>query len=374
MAGIYIHIPFCKQACSYCNYHFSTQLNRRDEMVSALIQEIEERKAYLNGEAVTSIYFGGGTPSLLSHKSLDQLFESLFKNFTVSKDAEITLEANPDDLTKEKLKELIKTPINRLSIGVQSFLEEDLRFMNRAHSAEEALKSIQLSQDIGFNQLNIDLIYGSQSTTDSMWAYSLEQFFKLKIPHLSAYTLTIEEKTALEHQIKSGITTPLDDGRNYRQYEMLQAGIKANNFEQYELSNYCVNEQYAKHNTAYWQGKEYLGIGPSAHSFNGHSRQWNISNNALFIKAVEENKPYFEIENLSEIDQYHEFLITSLRTKWGLSLKDLEKFSPSINKHFLKQIKSISADTINLTSTYLKVKPSYFFQSDEVIRTLMIAQ
>lgn len=372
MAGIYIHIPFCKQACSYCNFHFSTQLSRKAEMVDALVNEVQTRKEYLKNEQIESIYFGGGTPSLLSEKELMSLFEVLHKTFEISNKAEITLEANPDDLTTAKLKGLRSTPINRLSIGVQSFFEEDLRFMNRAHSAEEAISSIKNAQDVGFDQLNMDLIFGSPSTTDQMWQANLEQFFDLKIPHLSAYSLTIEEKTALAHRIESGKEKPLDEGRNYRQYLMLQEAIKVNGYEQYELSNYCANENYSKHNTAYWQGKNYLGIGPAAHSYNGKSRQWNVSNNLQYLKAIKEKLKYFEIENLSEIDTYHEYLITSLRTKWGISFEQIETFSEPLKAHFFKQVKKLNFNGLIFSETSLKINSDNLFQSDEVVRDLMI--
>ncbi len=372
MAGIYIHIPFCKQACSYCSFHFSTVLTRKSDMIHAILQETAQRKFYLQNQPISSIYFGGGTPSILDTKELLQLFDGLYQNFEVLEDAEITLEANPDDLSKSKLKELRQTPINRLSIGVQSFFEVDLRFMNRAHSAKEAKESILLAQDMGFHQLNMDLIFGAQTTSNQMWEENLLQFFELDIPHLSAYSLTVEENTLIANQIKKGKIKALDDEKSYWQYIRLQELIKAHGFEQYEVSNYCKNQQYAKHNTSYWQGKGYLGLGPSAHSFNKNSRQWNISNNALYIKNLKEGKEYFEVEMLSETDRYHELLIMSLRTKWGIKFADLHAFSKLIISHFYESLKRIPKEKIILKEDSLKVNPSYLFQSDEIIRKLML--
>ncbi len=373
MAGIYIHIPFCKQACSYCDFHFSTKLSGKQNFIDALLKEIELRASYLENEKVETIYFGGGTPSLLSQEELDLIVDQLQKNFFIDSTAEITLEANPDDLSRLKLKELASSPINRLSIGIQSFFEKDLRFMNRAHSATEALNSIQDAQNIGFENLNIDLIFGGPTTSDGMWEKNLEQFVKLKIPHLSAYSLTVEEKTALAHQIEKGRVSPIDDSKNYRHYLALQEVIQANGYEQYELSNYCNNEQYSRHNTAYWFGKKYLGLGPSAHSFDGNSRQWNVNNNIAYVKAIKSGAPFFEKEILSEIDQYHEYLITSLRTKWGVQYVDIStKFSKSIQTHFLQQVKKLNDDHIELYDNQLLVKKEFLFQSDEIVRNLML--
>lgn len=373
MAGIYIHIPFCKQACSYCDFHFSTNFSRKQAVIDAILNEIEIRAPYLEGEKIETIYFGGGTPSVLSQQELNAIFEQLYQCFPISKQVEVTLEANPDDLSIPKLKELVSSPVNRLSIGIQSFFEEDLRFMNRAHSAKEALASIQNAQQLGFESLNIDLIFGGQTTSDKMWEKNLTQFVDLKIPHLSAYSLTVEEKTALAHQIEKGKLSPLDDSKNYRHYLRLQEFIQANGYEQYELSNYCTNKAFSKHNTAYWFGKKYLGIGPSAHSFNGTSRQWNVKNNIAYVKAIESGTAFFEEETLSEEDQYHEYLITSLRTKWGINLSEISsRFSNTIQQHFSKQANLLNPDHVSLSHDQLRIKNQFLFQSDEVVRNLML--
>jgi len=373
MAGIYIHIPFCKQACSYCDFHFSTKLTNKKSVLSAIEKELKLRSNYLGQELVDTIYLGGGTPSLLSEIELQSIFQTVLNNYTVSDHAEITLEANPDDLTKVKLQELKQTPINRLSIGVQSFFEEDLRFMNRAHNAKEAVTSIQNAKEVGFDNLSIDLIFGSQTTSNEMWQRNLSIFFDLGINHLSAYSLTVEEKTALAHNIAKGKVKNIDDEKNYTQYLILQNAIKENGFEQYELSNYCIDESYSKHNTSYWQNKKYLGIGPSAHSFNGISRQWNVKNNALYTKAINEGNSYFEKEELSEIDRYHEYLITSLRTKWGVDVSKMDMlFSPSIVEHFKTKMFFVDKSLVDLSHDNLTVKSDNLFQSDEVVRQLMI--
>ena len=373
MAGIYIHIPFCKQACSYCDFHFSTNLSKKQVVLNAIEAEIEMRAIYIGNELVETIYIGGGTPSLLNKIELNSIFDKLNNTFQISENAEITLEANPDDLKLEKLEELKQTPINRLSIGVQSFFETDLRFMNRAHSAKEAIDSIKNAQKVGFKNISIDLIFGGQTTTNQMWQENLNSFFSLGVNHLSAYSLTIEEKTALANQVAKGKVANVDDEKNYEQYLMLQKAIDKNGFEQYELSNYCKKNSISKHNTSYWFGKTYLGLGPSAHSFNGNSRQWNLRNNSLYVKAIENNSSFFEKETLSEIDRYHEFLITSLRTKWGINRKELAaKFSNLIQKHFNSKTDNLNKSTIDLSIETLSIKRAFLFQSDEVVRELMV--
>jgi oxygen-independent coproporphyrinogen-3 oxidase len=373
MAGIYIHIPFCKQACSYCDFHFSTKLNNKQKVLNGIEKELELRVAYIGEEIVETIYLGGGTPSLLSDTEIQSLFTKINSLFNVSSDAEITLEANPDDLTLDKLKELKNTSINRLSIGVQSFFEKDLRFMNRAHNSSEALDCIKSAQKVEFSNISIDLIFGSQTTTKEMWQKNLDTFFDLGINHLSAYSLTIEEKTALAHQVAKGKVENVNDEQNYEQYLMLQKAIKQNGFEQYELSNYCKNKAYSKHNTSYWQSKKYLGVGPSAHSFNDTSRQWNVRNNLLYSRAIENGTAYFEKEELSEIDRYHEHLITSLRTRWGVNLNSLNvSFSDLIINHFYLKVETLNKTIVNLSAEHLTVKPEYLFQSDEIVRELMI--
>ena len=293
--------------------------------MNAMLFELESRKDYIDNEPVKSIYFGGGTPSLLSAEEIKKLLSKIYELYEVEKGAEITLEANPDDLTTEKLKAFLEAGINRLSIGVQSFLQADLEFLNRAHSSERALECIKEAKNIGFQLLTIDLIYGIPNQTDEKWLQNLHILQSLKIPHFSAYALTVEPKTALEKWIELKKSPPVNDEVTAHHFTLLTQWAAQNGYEHYEISNFCLPGFYAKHNTAYWQGSKYLGIGPSAHSFNGTSRQWNIANNALYIQNIKLKKPYFEIEELSINDRYNEFVMTSLRTKWGCSLTQVEK-------------------------------------------------
>jgi oxygen-independent coproporphyrinogen-3 oxidase len=335
MAGIYIHIPFCKQACHYCDFHFSTSLNNKDYFLKALKKEIELQKEYFNRyplggpkpgsrAEINTIYFGGGTPSLLSQTELMVVFEALHKNFIIKPDAEITLEANPDDLTSTKIKEFKNTPINRLSIGIQSFYDDDLKLMNRAHNSKEALSAVKASQDKGFENITIDLIYGIQTLTNEKWKHNLRNAFELEVKHISSYCLTIEPKTALAHMVKEGKIKNIDEQQSADQFEIMLDEMRKNNFVQYEISNFCKDNFFSQHNSNYWLKENYLGLGPSAHSYNGISRQWNISNNALYIQSLEKNKISFEEEVLTTSEHYNEYILTSLRTMWGSDLKFIE--------------------------------------------------
>ncbi len=339
MAGIYIHIPFCKQACNYCDFHFSTSLMNKDAFMKALFKEIEIQKNYFpSSTEVSTVYLGGGTPSLLSKFDLLDIINAVKLNFNILPNAEITLEANPDDLTSEKIKELKESPINRLSIGIQSFYDEDLRFMNRAHSATEALNAVKLAQDNGFENITIDLIYGTPTLTHHKWRNNLQIAFALNIKHISAYCLTVEPKTMLAHQIKTGITKNVDEQQSAEQFEILVDAMHANDFVQYEISNFCKDGFYSKHNSNYWLKENYLGLGPSAHSYNGSSRQWNISNNALYIKSLENGELNFEKEELTKEQRYNEYILTSLRTIWGADLTIIEQqFGKEYLNHCLSE-------------------------------------
>lgn len=330
MAGIYIHIPFCKQACHYCDFHFSTSLKNKDALLHALNKEIELQKEYLNPylDGVRTIYLGGGTPSLLSEKELMNIFDALHQHYKISADAEITLEANPDDLSIQKLKELKNTPINRLSIGIQSFFDEDLKLMNRAHNSKEALRVVKDAQDKGFENITIDLIYGIPTLSDNNWKYNLQTAFDLEVKHISAYCLTVEPKTALAHLVKEGKINNVDEQKSAKQFEIMLDEMRKNNFEQYEISNFCKDNFYSKHNSNYWLKQPYLGLGPSAHSFNGTSRKWNVSNNALYIQSFatqvgSATAPPLGgggLETLTTSQQYNEYILTTLRTMWGSNL------------------------------------------------------
>lgn len=325
MAGIYIHIPFCLQACHYCDFHFSTSLKNKLELLLAIEKELIVRKNYLSkGELINSIYFGGGTPSILSREELSRIFDTIYSNYNISESAEITLEANPEDLNSEKLRALKNTPVNRFSIGVQSFFEDDLKFMNRAHSVQKAVASVKGAQDAGFENISIDLIYGTPTLSDEKWKQNLQTAFDLKVKHISSYCLTVEEKTALHKFVQIGKVKNVDEEKSATQFEILLEAMQKNNFVQYEISNFCSNNFYSQHNSNYWLKKKYLGVGPSAHSYNEVSRQWNIKNNGLYIKGVDENKLNFEIETLTPSQNYNEYIMTGLRTMWGISLSHIE--------------------------------------------------
>jgi len=289
-------------------------------MVKAIIREIELQKEYLEDKKLDSIYFGGGTPSLLNEGELNAIFDAIHEVYTVADNAEITLEANPDDLNKEQLSVLRKSSVNRLSIGVQSFHEADLLFMNRAHNAKEALHCIKAAQDAGFPNLTIDLIYGVPGLTNDLWKQNLEIFHSLDIPHLSSYCLTVEEGTALYHFVAKGKAPPVDEQKAAQQFELLMDFAEQQNYLHYEISNFAKPGYIAQHNTAYWKGISYLGLGPSAHSYNGKSRQWNVANNAKYMNAIGKGKLAFEKEELDITNQYNEYLLTRLRTQWDVWL------------------------------------------------------
>ncbi|MCJ7758434.1 MAG: radical SAM family heme chaperone HemW [Gillisia sp.] len=322
--ALYIHIPFCKQACHYCDFHFSTSVKKKGELVDMLCKELVLRKNELPDNVIETIYFGGGTPSLLIAEELKQIFDTIHSNFQVSDDAEITLEANPDDLSIEKLEVLKVSGINRLSIGVQSFFEEDLKLMNRAHNAKEALGSIQMAKKY-FDNISIDLIYGIPGMTEERWRENLRIALDLNLPHFSCYALTVEPNTALKKFIEKGVIKPVDDEAAKAHFEILVETLLNAGFVHYEFSNFGKPGYFSRNNTAYWFGKPYLGIGPSAHSFDGNSRKWNISNNSLYIKALQKDNVPMQEEKLSEVDKYNEYVMTRLRTMWGVSPDEVEK-------------------------------------------------
>ncbi|MGX7667507.1 radical SAM family heme chaperone HemW [Flavobacterium pedocola] len=323
MSGIYIHIPFCKQACHYCDFHFSTSLKKKDEMVLALAKEIRLRKDEFADETVETIYFGGGTPSILEVADLRLLLDEVYKNYTVAEHPEITVEANPDDLSEERIIALSENKVNRLSIGIQSFYEEDLKLMNRAHNADEAKKCLETATRY-FDNITADLIYGIPGLTNEKWQQNIQTLLDLNIPHISSYALTVEPKTALQKFIKQGIVPQPDDAVAHEQFLLLVDKLEANGFVHYELSNFGKPEYFSKNNSAYWLGKKYLGIGPSAHSYDGTNRSWNIANNAIYINALAEDKLPREIETLTITDRYNEYVMTGLRTVWGVSLERIK--------------------------------------------------
>ena len=343
MSGIYIHIPFCKQACHYCDFHFSTSTKKKSQLVEMLCKELQLRKNEI-GQEIQTIYFGGGTPSLLNSDELEFIFSTIFENFEVSENAEITLEANPDDLTEEVIKMLNSSPVNRLSIGVQSFFEDDLKLMNRAHNSDEALKSLELAKQY-FDNISIDLIYGIPGQTNEQWKQNLQKALDLDIPHISSYALTVEPNTALEKFIEKGKVETVEDEQYREQFDILVNTLTKNGFEHYEFSNYGKPGYHSQNNMAYWLGKPYLGIGPSAHSYDGSARKWNISNNNLYINSIEAGKIPQQTEKLSTTDSYNEYVMTRLRTKFGVSLEDIqEKFGEKYKIHFLTETSKFLED------------------------------
>ena len=339
MAGIYIHIPFCKQACNYCNFHFSTSLKLKDELIVALVKEIEltlgpsattdlpnsltifkEEK-----EDIETLYFGGGTPSILDINDLQLLFTALRKKFIFSADTEITLEANPDDITPAKLILWKQAGINRLSVGIQSFIEEELVWMNRAHTAAESLQCIDEIKQAGFTNFSVDLIYGSPLLSDEDWKRNVAIVIEKNIPHISCYALTVEPKTALDKMITQHKKAPVDAEKQAKQFLLLMEWMQTAGYEHYEISNFAKSGMRSKHNSSYWQGKKYYGFGPSAHAFDGKKRQWNIANNALYIQSLKNNTIPFEAEILTSTQQLNEYIMTSLRTMEGLSLLIVEE-------------------------------------------------
>jgi oxygen-independent coproporphyrinogen-3 oxidase len=338
MAGIYIHIPFCKQACHYCDFHFSTSDQTRAAVLSSLHIELQQRVEELAGQKIQTIYFGGGTPSLLTISELMLLFETIYRFYDVSPNAEITLEANPDDLHKSKRKEYRNTPINRLSIGVQSFHDDDLKYMNRCHNSNEAESAIKGMQDEGFENITIDLIYGTPTMNNEQWQHNLTQAINCKVPHISSYALTVEENTPLFHLIKRKKTSPVDEERLASQFFILTERLAEAGFEQYEISNFAKKNFESKHNTSYWKGIPYLGIGPSAHSYDGYLvRRWNVSNNVKYMKGIAGEGNWFEREHLTDENRCNEYIMTQLRLREGLSLSEIEKRWGSATKKSIEQ-------------------------------------
>ena len=338
MSGIYIHIPFCKQACHYCDFHFSTSLKNKEALVKCILNEIDARINYLPNKTIETIYFGGGTPSLLSERDTSQILEKIYKLYKVSNHAEITLECNPDDLSDEKLKELKRLEINRLSIGLQSFDEEELIWMNRAHNAIQSESSVKRAQDKGFDNITIDLIYGSKFSNLFNWKKTLDKAIALQVPHISSYNLTIEEKTKLGHDFKVKKEVAIDDEKSSDLFLEMIDRLEKSSFIHYEISNFAKEGYFSKHNSNYWKGEHYIGLGPSAHSFDGTSRQWNVSNNNLYIKHIEEkSQAYFEKEILTETERFNEYILTSLRTIWGI---DLNYLKTNFNSDFIRMFSS----------------------------------
>lgn len=372
---IYIHIPYCKQKCSYCNFHFSTSMKGKEEMLEAMKKELLLRKDELEHKKLRSLYFGGGTPSILSVDEIKMLLDEVLKYYRFENDIEITLEANPDDLDAGFLKALSQTSVNRLSIGTQSFFEEDLKLMNRAHNASEAESSIKRAQDMGFENLSIDLIYGAPTADFEIWQYNLRKTVELQVPHVSSYALTVEPQTALSSWVeKNKVSAPEESAQN-RDFYYMKDFLKEQGFQHYEISNFAKKGFESRHNSAYWQYQEYLGIGPSAHSYNGHEkRSWNKANNIIYCKDLAENQLALETEKLSEAERHNEMLMIGLRTMWGVNLANMRaSFSEEIlQKSQLNINRKIEEGFLLTDGDYLKIPEQHWFLADGIASDLFL--
>ncbi len=373
MSGIYIHIPFCKQACHYCDFHFSTSLKKKDEMILALAKEIEMRKSEFKDETIETIYFGGGTPSILEIADLRFLIDEVYKHYKVTESPEITIEANPDDLTERRIIELSKNRINRLSIGIQSFFEDDLQLMNRAHNSEEAKRCLKIAKQY-FDNISVDLIYGIPGMSNDKWIQNIETALSFNVPHISSYALTVEPKTTLYKFIQKGIIPQPEDEVAQEHFNILVDKLEENGFIHYELSNFGKENYFSKNNSSYWLGKKYIGIGPSAHSYNGISRSWNVSNNTIYLKSIAQNILPSQSEVLTLTDRYNEYVMTGLRTIWGISLDRIEsEFGKSYLDYLNQQAaKYIEDQLLFIDGTILRATKKGKFLSDGIASDLFL--
>jgi oxygen-independent coproporphyrinogen-3 oxidase len=372
MSGIYLHIPFCKQACHYCDFHFSTSLKKKEDMLRAIKTELLMRKDEISG-VVNTVYFGGGTPSLLTIGEIQELLAVVKENYRLTEFSEITLEANPDDLDAEKILALKDSPVNRLSIGIQSFFDQDLKFMNRAHNEKQAKESLTMASR-HFDNISIDLIYGVPNLSTKRWKDNLKQTFDFGVAHISSYALTVEPKTALDHFIKSGKYPPLDESLAKSHFEILQKETNQRNYIQYEISNFGREGYFSKHNTSYWNGTPYLGIGPSAHSYDGMQRSWNIANNAKYVSSIQNEVLPCEKEKLGTEDRINEAIMTGLRTMWGVSLDAIEKnYGKRYKDNILRQAqKHLDQKTIKLENDHLFITAKGYFLVDGISSDLFL--
>ncbi len=372
MSGIYLHIPFCKQACHYCNFHFSTSKKNKDVVLESMIKELEA-KSKVNSDIIETIYFGGGTPSILSISEINKFIKIIYKNFKISENIEITLEANPEDLSLEKVKELSLSSVNRLSIGIQSFNDTELKMMNRSHNSNQSKNCIENASRY-FDNLSIDLIYGMPNSNLKSWEKNLQILDSWEINHISAYALTVESNTALKKFIEKEIIVPLDEEEVYDQYNFMFEKLSLSNYINYELSSFAKEGYFSKNNSSYWLGKKYIGIGPSAHSFDGKIRSWNISNNSQYVKHIGNNRLFYQNEHLSKIDQYNEYVMTGLRTIWGVSLDQLEKkFGKKYSNHLLERSKKfIDLNMLEISDNIVFSTRKGKFLSDGIASELFI--
>lgn len=376
MSGIYIHIPFCKKACFYCDFHFSVSFKIKEKIITAICQELIIRKDFFDPkETISSIYFGGGTPSVLSIKEIDEILGAVYSHYNVEKNAEITFECNPDDLTQDYLRELKFVGINRLSIGVQSFNDEYLKWMNRSHDASQSKKSIEYGAEAGFNNITLDLIYGLPQLSNKEWSANLNEALSLPVNHLSAYSLTMEENTPYIKLVNQGKYKKPSDDISSSHYQILVQQTTDLGWEHYEVSSFCKPGNYSKHNSSYWSGNKYIGVGPSAHSYDGNSRYWNVSDNKSYLECISTKKRYFESEELTVSNRVNEYLLTGLRTKWGVDLELLSnKYDYNVMSLFEKDIKYwISLNWLEMKDSNMKLTNKGMLFADHISSTLFLS-
>lgn len=374
MAGIYIHIPFCRQKCYYCDFYKTVNISQKQQFIAALLNEAKLRKNYLRSENIETIYFGGGTPSVLQLSELEAILQMLSENYSIHKNAEITFEANPDDLTNDYLLNLKTLGINRLSLGIQAFQDRHLKKMNRRHNIAQAVEVVKNAAQTGFDNISVDLIYGIPDLTQAEWKDSLKQVFQLPVQHLSAYHLTYHEGTPFYTWLKKGTLKELSEEESVQQFNTLIEMAEKAGFEQYEISNFARDEMYSKHNSAYWFGKKYLGLGPSAHSYDLHKRRWNIARVESYVHRLENGEAYFEEEQLGKKEHYNEFILTRIRTKWGVDTSLLnERYGTEYFEYFLARIDKYKENgTIIHNNNKVTLARHGLLVSDEIMSELMI--
>lgn len=370
MSGIYIHIPFCKKACSYCDFHFSTKTSYQEQMVEAICNELVQRNREL--KHVETIYFGGGTPSLLSGSELKRILETIYENYRVSKVPEITLEANPDDLNEIKLIELKNGGINRLSIGIQTFEEKHLKWMNRAHTAQEAYDCVERANELGIENISCDFIFGLPEQSFEDLKKDLHKFLSLNVPHISLYNLTIEEGTALHKWVANKSVQPADESLASEMFIHIREQLNESGYRGYEVSNFAKKDFESRHNSSYWKGKNYLGVGPSAHSYNGKERRWNVSNNHQYIKALNNATPYHQTEVLSKKDLVNEYILTRLRTVWGIKKTEIDLIIPGSFQRCLELFNKFS-DKANISDEQISLNEQGMLIADRISSELFVS-
>lgn len=373
MGSLYIHVPFCAKRCIYCDFYSQTNTKYKDEYIKAVVHELKLRKDYIGNESINTIYWGGGTPSQLQANDFEILFNTIAKYYDISACEEISLEANPDDISAKYLNELLQFPFNRISLGIQSFDDKTLLFLNRRHNREQAIKAVSLCQDAGINNLSIDLMYGLPEQTSDMWAYSLSEALTLDVPHISAYHLTYEENTTLYLSLQKGTITPVDEETSIQFFHTLTNKLADANYIHYEISNFCKPNYFARHNMAYWTNQKYIGIGPAAHSYNHHSRQWNIASLPDYIQKIINGQLFYEQETLDTKTQYNDYILTHLRTMWGIHLNDLfDRFGKDFCKYFSKQAKPyILKKWLEKEGEIIKLTNEGILVSDSIFRDLI---